>query len=168
MRTLYILRHASAEAARPQRADRDRPLTPAGVQEAEAMGRFMAKAGLSCDALACSSAERARQTGEALLRAAGSTLKPEAVDELYDASGEAILRWLQARPGREQRLLIVGHMPGVGELLSLLTTESAALALSMQPCTLAQVDADAKSWAECDYGRGSLQLLLPVALVKDA
>jgi len=166
VRTLYILRHASAEAARPGSGDRDRSLSAAGVQEAEAMGRFIARAGLTCDALASSSAERARQTGEALLRTAGWKLQPEAVDELYDASGGAILRWLRARTGKEKKLLIVGHMPGVGELLSVLTTESATLAMSMQPCTLAAVEAEANSWADWDQGRGSLRLLLPVALVK--
>lgn len=168
MRTLYILRHASAEAARPGSGDRDRALTSAGVLEAEAMGRFMAKAGLSCAAVASSSAERARQTGEALLRAAAVPLKLEAVDELYDASGEAMLRWLQTRFGQEKSLLIVAHMPGVGELLSLLTTESAALGVAMQPCTLAAVDADVTAWAGLDYGRGSLRLLLPVSLLMTA
>jgi phosphohistidine phosphatase len=163
VRTLYILRHATAAAAGPE-GDASRPLTPAGVREAEAIGRYMASAALSIDALVSSSAVRARETAQAVLRGMGSAREAEFLSDLYNASGPELLRWLQEREGQESKLLLVAHMPGVGELLSLLTTEAHDLVLGFAPATLAMVVGEAH-WADWDYGRGSLQLLLPAALV---
>jgi phosphohistidine phosphatase len=122
VRTLYILRHATAAASGPE-GDASRPLTPAGVKEAEAVGRFMKASGLDLDGVVCSSAVRARQTAEGVLRGMESRRQAETVPELYNASGSELLRWLQDHGKDNGRLLVVAHMPGVGELLSLLTTE---------------------------------------------
>lgn len=161
MLTLYLVRHATAVPAGSGVGDHDRPLTPGGVGEAEALGRFLAGAGLACDAAACSSALRTRQTAEALLRGAGAQRSPESADELYNASGDTLLRWIHARPAGSRRLLVVAHMPGVGELTSLLATEHSDLALGFPAATLAVIESEVEAWADWDYGRGALQLLLP-------
>jgi phosphohistidine phosphatase len=163
VRTLYIVRHATAAAAGPD-GDAARPLTPEGIREGEALGRFMAGSALPIDGIVCSSAVRTRQTAQAVLRGMGSTREAESVPELHNASGAELLRWLQARNTGESNLLVVAHMPGVGELLSLLTTEAHDLAMGFAPATLAVVVGEAQ-WADWDYGRGSLQLLLPAALL---
>jgi phosphohistidine phosphatase len=161
--TLYILRHATAAASGSDGKDASRPLTEAGLQEAEAMGRFLLRAGIVLDAVACSSAARALQSAEALLRGMQSKRQAEPVEELYNASGAVLLAWVQKRPVAERTLLVVGHMPGVGELASLLTTEHDDLALTFAPATLAAVTSEEPRWADWDFGRGVLTLLLPVA-----
>jgi len=45
MRELILLRHAHAEPATPGQADTDRPLSPEGLAEAEAAGRWLADNG---------------------------------------------------------------------------------------------------------------------------
>ncbi len=163
MRTLYIMRHATAAHAGPDGTDLSRPLTAKGKQEAEAIGKFLRKTGLAIDAAACSTATRTRQTAEAVLDAAGSKHKAQAVPELTNATGEAMLRWIQAQPDKARHLLVVAHMPGVAELISLLTTEATDLVLGFSPGTLAAVEGEGDSWADWDYGRGQLQLVLPAA-----
>jgi len=163
VRTLYLIRHASAAAVGPE-GDAARPLTPQGEREAEAIGRFMASAALPVDGVVCSSAARARQTAEAVLRAMGSQKEAEALSDLYNASGPELLRWLQDWEGEESRLMVVAHMPGLGELVSLLTTEAHDLEAGFPAGTLAIVTGEAE-WADWDHGRGSLQLLLAPAMV---
>ena len=163
MRTLFLMRHATAAHSGTAGTDHSRPLTPKGKLEAEAIGKFLRKTGMSIDAAACSTAARARQTAEAVLHAAGAKFKAEAVPELYNATGEAMLRWIQTQPDKAKRLLVVAHMPGVAELISLLTTEATDLVLGFSPATLASVEGEGERWADWDYGRGQLQLVMPAA-----
>jgi phosphohistidine phosphatase len=163
VRTLYLLRHATATSGGPS-GDASRPLSPEGEKEAEAMGRFMAAARLEPSTAACSSAVRTRQTAAGILRGLGSKHEAKAADELYNATGAELLAWLQQNGGRSAQLLLVAHMPGVGELTSLLCTESNDFATAFAPATLAVITGEAQ-WADWDYGRGSLQLLMPVGHV---
>jgi phosphohistidine phosphatase SixA len=89
---------------------------------------------------------------------------PVTVPELYNASGPELLGWLQDQGEDDSRLLIVAHMPGVGELVSLLTTEHNDLAVVYAPATLAVVTGEPK-WEDWDYGRGTLQVIVPAAAV---
>jgi phosphohistidine phosphatase len=162
--TLYLMRHATAAGSGPDGTDHTRLLTPKGRQEAEAIGKFLRRTGVVLDAAACSSAARAHSTADLVLRAWGSKLKPQAVPDLYNASGAALLRWIQGRPAAQTRLLVVAHMPGVAELISLLTTEATDLAMGFSPATLAAVESEAELWADWDYGRGSLQFVVPAAV----
>jgi phosphohistidine phosphatase len=161
--TLYILRHATAAATGTNGGDASRPLTEGGLREAESMGRFLQRAGIAPDMVACSSALRALQTAEALLRGLQSKRRAEANDALYNASGSALLEWVQKRPDSERSVLLVAHMPGVGELASLLTTEHDDLALTFAPATLAAVTSEEKLWADWDFGRGLLTMHVPVS-----
>jgi phosphohistidine phosphatase len=162
LRTLYLMRHATAAGSGPDGTDHSRPLTPKGKFEAEVIGKFLRRSGIVLDGAACSTATRARATAEAVLHAAGSKLKPAPVPELYNGSGDTLLRWLQARTDA-QRLLVVAHMPGVAEMVSLLATEATDLAMGFSPATLVTIECEGDSWADWDYARGSLQLVMPAA-----
>ena len=66
MRDLILLRHAHAEPAAAGQDDRQRGLSAAGVEEARAAGEWLRGHGLMPDRILYSSAERTRQTLEAL------------------------------------------------------------------------------------------------------
>ena len=53
MREIILLRHAHAVPAGPGQADLDRPLSPEGLAEAEAAGRWLAEQGLVPDCVLC-------------------------------------------------------------------------------------------------------------------
>ena len=58
-------------------------------------------------------------------------------------------------------MLLVAHMPGVAQLLSLLTTEHEDLEQIFSPGTMAGVQVDGETWEELDYGVGALTLFFP-------
>ena len=118
MRHLILLRHAHAEPASTGQADFDRPLSSQGLAEAEAAGRWLADQGLVPDRVLCSPARRTRETLEAVLAVAGyaeQRLEPA----IYDATPGALFGVLQAH-GEVERLLLVGHNPGLEQLVALL------------------------------------------------
>lgn len=118
MRELILLRHAHAEPAASGQADFDRPLSPQGLAEAEAAGRWLVAQGLVPDLVLCSPARRTRETLEAVMAVAGyaeQRLEPA----IYDATPGTLFGVLQAH-GEAERLLLVGHNPGVERLVALL------------------------------------------------
>ncbi|MCI4568085.1 histidine phosphatase family protein [Lysobacter sp. CFH 32150] len=118
MRELILLRHAHAEPASAGQADIDRPLSPEGLAEAEAAGRWLRDKGLVPDQVLCSPARRARETLEAVLAAIGyvdQRLEPV----IYDATPGTLATLADAH--REvERLLLVGHNPGFEQLAALM------------------------------------------------
>jgi phosphohistidine phosphatase len=163
LRTLYLMRHATAANTGTDGTDHSRPLSPKGKLEAEVMGKFLRRSGIVLDGAACSTAIRARETAESVLRAAGSKLKPLLVPELYNATGDSLLRWLQMKTDDDRKLLVVAHMPGVAEMISVLVTEGANLAMGFSPATLVAVECNGATWADWDYGKGLLQMVMPAA-----
>ncbi|RZK98900.1 MAG: histidine phosphatase family protein [Rubrivivax sp.] len=118
MRELILLRHAHAEPAADGQPDIDRPLTLQGLAEAQAAGRWLAEQGLVPDRVLCSPARRARETLEAVLEATGyveQRLEPG----IYEATAGTLAELADASRETE-RLLLVGHNPGLERLAALM------------------------------------------------
>jgi phosphohistidine phosphatase len=107
-RTLLLLRHASAEDARPGARDSERRLTDHGREQAAALGRWLARLP-EIDAAICSTAVRARET---LDRCAPSA-PADYVGALYNAGADTIIELVRALPDQVQCVLVVGHAPGI-------------------------------------------------------
>jgi phosphohistidine phosphatase SixA len=118
MRELILLRHAHAEPANTGQADLDRPLSPEGLAEAEAAGRWLAEHKRVPDCVLCSPARRTRETLEAVLAAVGyvdQRLEPR----IYDATPGTLAALIDEHRDVD-RLLLVGHNPGLEELAALM------------------------------------------------
>ena len=118
MRQLILLRHAHAEPATPGQADLDRPLSPEGLAEAEAAGRWLAEQGLVPDRALCSPSRRTRETLEAVLARVGyvdQRLEPG----IYEAT-PGTLAALADSHREAERLLVIGHNPGLEQLAALM------------------------------------------------
>ncbi|MBA2358600.1 MAG: histidine phosphatase family protein [Actinobacteria bacterium] len=111
---LYLVRHAEAAPGEP---DALRPLTAAGREAARALGKQLAAEGLRLDAVLTSPLLRARQTGEALARAAGIASTPD--DRLAPGATAADVR--AAVAGRGDVVAVVGHQPDCSSIASALT-----------------------------------------------
>ena len=135
MRELILLRHAHAEPASAGQADIDRPLSPEGLAEAEAAGRWLRDKGLVPDQVLCSPARRARETLEAVLAAIGyvdQRLEPV----IYEATPGALASLADAH--REvERLLLVGHNPGFEQLAALMHSGQSGDYRGMPPAGIA-------------------------------
>ena len=114
MRELILLRHAHAEPGPEGLPDVDRPLSPEGLAEAEAAGRWLAEQGLVPDRVLCSPARRARETMEAVLATIGY-VEQRLEDRIYEATSGTLAEVADANRDAE-RLLIVGHNPGLEHL----------------------------------------------------
>jgi phosphohistidine phosphatase len=106
---LFLIRHADAEAGEP---DELRRLSPAGREQARALGEQLAAQGIHADAILTSPLLRARETGEALADALHSTSEPS--DALAPGATAATLR--SAVEGRGETVIVVGHQPDCGEI----------------------------------------------------
>ncbi|WP_432027164.1 SixA phosphatase family protein [Streptomyces sp. 1222.5] len=117
MRRLMVLRHA--KSAWPEGVeDHRRPLAPRGLRDAPAAGRALAEAGGLPDLALCSTAVRARRTWE-LAAAEWGTPPPVRYDRRLYAAGVADLLDVVREVGREvETLLLVGHNPGLEELVA--------------------------------------------------
>ncbi|MEM8580402.1 MAG: histidine phosphatase family protein [Pseudomonadota bacterium] len=110
MKTLLLLRHAKSSWADPGRDDHERPLNGRGRRGAVAIGDWIAKAGLAPDQVLCSDAARTQETWARL----GLPGAPVLMAKLYHADAEAMLDVVRSASG--ERVLVIGHNPGIAEL----------------------------------------------------
>ncbi|WP_128430520.1 SixA phosphatase family protein [Streptomyces cyaneus] len=116
LRRLVVLRHA--KSAWPDGvADHERPLAPRGRRDAPVAGRRLAEADCLPDLALCSTAARARGTWE-LASAEWGTPPPVRHDpRLYAADVPELLEVVREVSSEVETLLLVGHNPGLEDLV---------------------------------------------------
>ncbi|WP_217135488.1 histidine phosphatase family protein [Streptomyces sp. AC558_RSS880] len=116
LRRLVVLRHA--KSARPEGVtDHERPLGPRGRRDAPAAGRALAEADCLPGLALCSTAVRARRTWE-LAAAQWGTPPPVRHDpRLYHAGVPELLDVVRETPAEVETLLLIGHNPGLEDLV---------------------------------------------------
>jgi len=135
MRELILLRHAHAEPAANGQADIDRPLSPHGLAEAEAAGRWLLEQKLIPDRVLCSPARRSRETLEAVLERTGY-VEQRLEERIYEAAPGTLAGLLDEH--REvERLLVVGHNPGLEQLVALMHSGQTGDYRGMPPASVA-------------------------------
>ena len=117
MRELILLRHAHAEPAAAGQDDLSRSLDATGRAEAQAAGDWLREHGLRPDRVLCSSATRTRETLAALGDIGAGEVYEDA--SIYDASPGTLAALADANRDAE-RLLLVGHNPGLEQLAALM------------------------------------------------
>jgi len=116
-RELLLLRHGKAEEFSP-RGDFHRELKNKGKRHAQRIAIWLASHGLVPDHVVTSSAERALNTARKCCKAMGFPAQGiEADDALYLASVPQLLERLHRLPAEAQRVMLVGHNPGLEQLL---------------------------------------------------
>ncbi|GGX99749.1 SixA phosphatase family protein [Streptomyces minutiscleroticus] len=116
LRRLVVLRHA--KSARPEGvADHERPLAPRGLRDAPAAGRALAEADCLPDLALCSTALRARRTWELASAQWGTPPSVRYDPRLYGAGAPGLLGVVRESPAEARTLLLVGHNPGLQELV---------------------------------------------------
>ena len=156
MKTLLLLRHAKAENAAPGSPDFDRALNERGKKEAQAIGRFIRKQNLVVELVLCSPAIRARETAELVLSAAEVTASVRYDKRIYEAAPRQLLEVISEVEEEQTTVLLVGHNPGMEELLRALTGMEEPLATG----TLARIDFSFDAWNGVTEDRGSLELIV--------
>lgn len=156
MKTLYLLRHAHAEPRPTAYADFDRPLNERGREEAEAVAAYCQTKGLTFDFVMCSAALRAQETVEAL-RPMLATGAIEISEKFYNIPEDQILSHLKHLPHNTEKVLYVGHNPGVAfAILRLAQSFPAFLNEGVHPATLVGFQLPVDNWKDLEWGLGEL------------
>ena len=153
MKSVLILRHAKSSWKDPDIDDHDRPLNKRGKHDAPLMGKLLENEHLQPDLIISSTAKRAHSTAKRVAESLGYKGKITLDRSLYAAEPAAYINALRHLSNEYIRVLMVGHNPGVEELVRLLTGEEHI----MPTCSLVHIKFSVNSWNEINYkSRGKL------------
>jgi phosphohistidine phosphatase len=117
-RDLLVMRHGKSDHDAGAARDFDRPLAGRGRRDAERMGRWLRERRLRPDLVVASPAIRARDTADLVVDALDLDRREiRREPRLYDAKLKTILRLLGEVPETAMRVLVVGHNPGLEDLV---------------------------------------------------
>ncbi len=159
MKTLTLLRHAKSAWDDPVARDFDRPLNKRGRKAAQTIGREMRALELRFDQVIASPAVRVMETLDDVAEGYGRSLGASFDKRIYLASPETLLDIIRAADDGAERLLIVGHNPGLERLALLLTAEGelrGQVAVKYPTAALAEVELPPKTWTDVAEGSGRL------------
>ena len=142
MKTILLLRHAKSSWKDAGQTDHARPLNKRGLRDAPRMGRLIAEQNLTPNLIVSSSAVRAMHTAKAVAEAIDGLTPLVEEDELYLASPRAYIDTARYLEESFQRILFVGHNPGISELLNALTGCDTV----MPTAALAQIELPINQW----------------------
>ena len=120
---LLILRHAKSSWDSGAASDFERPLSPRGKRTAPRVGRWLAERGLAPQFAFVSPAQRTRETLELLVGAFDGEPEVRWEERIYEASLGELIRLLAERPPHAERVLILGHNPGLAMLADYLAAD---------------------------------------------
>jgi phosphohistidine phosphatase len=150
MKKLLLIRHAKAEKEITAR-DFDRPLKYPGIQDARFMADRLKEKSLVPQYIVTSPALRTRTTAEIF----AETLKlpnPTAEKAIYEATLQAWLKVINKLPEEYDFIAIVGHNPGISDILYYLTGTSR----EVHTTTVALIEFETDDWATISEDSGKL------------
>lgn len=128
-RRVILVRHAKTEQdGPPDQGDHGRRLLPRGQADAQTAGSWLADHGLVPDLVLCSSSVRTRQTWEQVVAGADALAEVDLEHDrrIYNASAEELLQVLVEAPKDARTIAMIGHAPGIPDLVADLTDEEAS------------------------------------------
>ncbi len=144
MKKLLILRHGKSEITGDTASDHERPLSSRGKKNCVEISGLMQKNDLFPELIITSTARRAVETSESIRDLINPEIEISTTNRLYLAPPEKHLREITKTNEEVETLLIVGHNPGVEDLInSFLIKEE-----KIQTCNLAAFYIDIKKWKD--------------------
>jgi phosphohistidine phosphatase len=158
VKLLGLLRHAKSDWDDLGLRDFDRGLNGRGRKGAALMGKHIADHGVAWERTVASPAERVKRT----LDASGLELDPVWDQRVYLASAASLLQVLHELDGDPRSVLLVGHNPGLQELIFDLVPPEAEDALfdeaaeKFPTAAFAVLECNVERWSELDAGTARL------------
>lgn len=161
MKTLTLLRHAKSTWDDPVKRDFDRPLNGKGRRAAARIGQWLHDEAAAFDHVRASPAVRVRQTIEGIEDGLRRPLNAMFDARIYLASAMTLLDVVQGFEAGATTALLIGHNPGLEDLLLYLTPPADPLRGEVEAkyptATVAVLDLDVATWREIDEGRAHLR-----------
>ncbi len=152
MKTLYIIRHAKSSWHHPNLKDDNRPLNERGKRDAPFMANLLFEKGIKSELLISSTAVRANATAdffEDKLLIGKYILN----QNLYLAGIQELLKILSGNFETINSIMIVGHNPGLTDLIEFLTNQFFD---NLPTCGIVCIELDIESWKEINKGTGKI------------
>lgn len=161
MKTLSLLRHAKSSWDDPVERDFDRPLNGRGHRAARRMGEWLKQNDVRFDAVIASPALRVRQTIEGVEAGLAARLRPDFDKRIYMASAALLFDVVRDTPEGVGHLLLVGHNPGLEDMLLLATRGDRSklrkeAELKYPTATFATIRLPVGHWAKIEEGGSRL------------
>lgn len=147
---LLLMRHAKSDWSDYASADFDRTLTDRGKRDAKKMGAWLKEKKIIPDMIVSSPAARAKRTALIVGRKTG--IDPAGIlwdRRIYDAALDDLLEVVAGHAQKSGRLLLIGHNPGLEELLNYLSRDQPEANSAGKVMTTAAI-------AILDYGLGPI------------
>lgn len=143
MKTLFLLRHAKSSWKDESISDYDRPLNRRGKPAAETLGSYIKTNKILPELILSSPAIRARETVDRMIKAAKLDTEVRYDERIYGAGVVRLAEVVSQIENERREVMIVGHNPGMEELLSLLTENEAQIPTA----GLAKIVAKVAKWS---------------------
>ena len=158
-RRLVVMRHARAEAFAD--SDRGRQLTASGVADAQALAGWLLTVGIYPDRALVSTAERTRQTWDAVVGVLGWGVVVVFDDLIYAGDTDTLLDEIRITYPDVATTLVLGHNPTMAYLAQILAdgegpAEAELAMMAGFPTSSAAVFTLTAPWA--DLGPGAARL----------
>lgn len=160
MKILALLRHGKSSWDDPALRDFDRPLKRRGRLASELIGKELGRRGLEFDLVLASPALRVVETLECLKEGLGVPLHVRFMEAIYGQSSDGLMEILRNLEDKAERVLLVGHNPGLQELSLALAVETdpmlTAVAELYPTAALAILELPTNSWTKLRPGTGRI------------
>lgn len=144
MKTLLLLRHAKSSWKETQLADHDRPLNKRGRHDAPRIGNLIERKNLNPNLIVSSTALRARSTAQVVAESCAHAEPIHEIRDLYLAGPQTYIETARCFPNQFERVLMVGHNPGISQLLWRLTGSDE----DFPTAALAQIEIPIDDWSD--------------------
>ena len=123
---LYIMRHAKSDWSGPQTSDFERPINKRGTRNAMRIGEWMNENNHIPQKIISSPALRAKETIELVTEQISKFNLEDLTyeDELYLAGFTQLIEFINTYKDKVQSLMLVGHNPGIENLVNYLCDRS--------------------------------------------
>lgn len=162
MKTLVLMRHAKSDWGAQYDSDFQRPLNARGLRDAPVMAAFLAQHNLLPEMVVTSPAQRARATADYVARE--DMFLGELIEDnrIYLASAAMLLDVIYDLPEANERIMLVGHNPGMEDLIASL----GGGAVRMPTAAIASLRLYADTWADVQPGDAHLKWLVKPKILR--
>jgi len=167
MKRLSVLRHAKSSWGKPQLDDFDRPLNERGRTAARRMGREFKHRGKCFDCVIASTAARVRETIDGVREQFDFQAPVRFEPDIYLADVDTLLSLVRALPDDVRAPLLVGHNPGMHELVIGLSRDDKhdlrrSVAAKFPTAGFATIELPEDKWSDIQLGIGEIaELIFP-------
>ena len=156
MRYLHLLRHAKSTWDDASHRDFERPLANRGRKDCALIAEFIQEKGIDFDLVLVSTAVRTRETIELINERTKYAGEVRYDERIYEATVSQLLEIVSQIDNDRESVLLVGHNPGLEELLAVLTGEQQRVT----PAGFAKIKIEATTWCGNLASKGTLDWII--------